>query len=953
MIDIARLESVLTGYKAYFPTHWGDEKYKWEAVKHFQDHWDIDAENFSEMFKSATDKTFNLLASGYAYPRRMIYNFAKADDAGVRTMFRELFDESKDLAVRVHAFQAASERMRQQYNDGSWNNHYQNTNAISTYLWLRYPDKYYIFKYEIIRDVAAELHTDYRPKRNGSVDTFTGGFEMYNEINEAICGDAELVNMLREALDEQCYPDPKLKTMTIDLGFYLSRFYLPERKSVRGEEGWFPRDYNPGITVDVWMDLLEDSSVFTHNALQIVKRMKDYGGQATCTQLSVKYGESINFYNSGSTALARRVAEKTGCEVMTRDNDNAQWWPILYTGRYANKEEGGAYVWRLRSELSEALEMVDLSHIPLYTDTAPAIWKISHGTKSTGISDENKKIFLERNVVVVHSTTKAKAVSKISQGQAFLETIKKGDCFYLCYGSSIQLLGQFTGDKAVENPELRNGWYERNYRVIAHAPNPAFYNGAKKWWTPNDNSTCIRVDGDDHALFEKLILWPYFNMHLEDLFNCANKPRQYWWLTANPKIWSFSDLKIGEEQSYTLYNENGNKRRVFQNFLDAKVGDAVIGYEANPVKKIVALAEITQANDGEHIYFTKKEGLTAPIEFSVLKNCSELEKMEFFMQPNGSLFKLTKGEFEFIMDIIREENPTEPEPSTVVKYTKADFLSKVFMTEERFDVLEALLRNKMNIILQGAPGVGKTFAAKKLAYAMMGEVDDSRIALVQFHQNYTYEDFIMGYRPDGADFKLTEGVFYRFCKTAANHPDKDYFFIIDEINRGNLSKIFGELMMLIEKDYRGTKATLAYTGMPFSVPENLYIIGMMNTADRSLAMIDYALRRRFSFFEMEPGFNSDGFRNYQNAFANETFNALIERIKELNREITEDSALGRGFRIGHSYFCGREQSGCTTTWMQSVVDFDILPLLAEYWFDEPTKLQRWEKILRGVFDDEG
>ena len=117
-------------------------------------------------------------------------------------------------------------------------------------------------------------------------------------------------------------------------------------------------------------------------------------------------------------------------------------------------------------------------------------------------------------------------------------------------------------------------------------------------------------------------------------------------------------------------------------------------------------------------------------------------------------------------------------------------------------------------------------------------------------------------------------------------------------------------------------------------------------------MIDYALRRRFSFFEMEPGFGSDGFMQYQNEFANETFDALIEQIKMLNREIAEDNSLGRGFRIGHSYFCGRKPGECTTDWMWSVVEFDILPMLSEYWFDEPAKLQRWEKNLRGVFDDE-
>ena len=186
-----------------------------------------------------------------------------------------------------------------------------------------------------------------------------------------------------------------------------------------------------------------------------------------------------------------------------------------------------------------------------------------------------------------------------------------------------------------------------------------------------------------------------------------------------------------------------------------------------------------------------------------------------------------------------------------------------------------------------------------------------------------------------------------FAKKAANHPDKDYFFIIDEINRGNMSKIFGELLMLIEADYRDKKATLAYNGLSFSVPKRLHIIGMMNTADRSLAMIDYALRRRFSFFDMEPGFDSEGFINYQNSFANETFNTLIERIKELNKEIAQDKSLGKGFCIGHSYFCNADD--CTEEWMKDVVDFDILPMLSEYWFDENSKLQRWENILHGVF----
>ena len=122
---------------------------------------------------------------------------------------------------------------------------------------------------------------------------------------------------------------------------------------------------------------------------------------------------------------------------------------------------------------------------------------------------------------------------------------------------------------------------------------------------------------------------------------------------------------------------------------------------------------------------------------------------------------------------------------------------------------------------------------------------------------------------------------------------------------------------------------------------------MMNTADRSLAMIDYALRRRFSFFEMEPGFDSDGFLEYQHELENETLNELITRVIELNKEITLDKSLGKGFCVGHSYFC--EQRICTNEWMHSIVDFDILPMLREYWFDDSVKLQRWENILHGVF----
>lgn len=279
-------------------------------------------------------------------------------------------------------------------------------------------------------------------------------------------------------------------------------------------------------------------------------------------------------------------------------------------------------------------------------------------------------------------------------------------------------------------------------------------------------------------------------------------------------------------------------------------------------------------------------------------------------------------------------------------YDAEDFLEEVFMDEDSYETLVGLVRNKKNVILQGAPGVGKTFAAKRLAYSMMGEKDPNRVMMVQFHQSYSYEDFIMGFRPSEKGFELKHGAFYNFCKQAEIDSENEYFFIIDEINRGNLSKIFGELFMLIEPDKRGVELQLLYSDEKFSVPGNVYIIGMMNTADRSLAMLDYALRRRFAFFEMKPGFDTDGFREYRMGLASKKFDRLISSIGNLNATIATDDSLGEGFCIGHSYFCNLKK--VTDRALSDIVEYELIPLLKEYWFDEPTKVKDWANILRSA-----
>lgn len=694
-LNKVRLEEMLEAYKHDFtPQHWEDEKYKWIAVKHFQEHWDINASDFPDMLRYSLSKTGNLLAGMKHYPAKMVVSFARAAPEMIRTMFGDLFYSKSEIYGRISEFKRLSASLLEKYPD-SGKQHYQNENAISTYLWLQYPDRYYIYKFIEGKMVAYALESDRRFAKADYENNVRNFYELYDEMREIVAVDRELISLYQGYLSDGFYSDAELRVLTADVGYYIKNRMMEERQPLK----------------------------------------------------------------------------------------------------------------------------------------------------------------------------------------------RKGRIFSI---------------KDVQSPEV-NANSRKTPEKIEREPR-------QKKDRPAENGG-------------------------------------HWWLNANPKLWSLSDWPVGTTHAYTLYNDNGHKRRIFRNFLDARAGDLVIGYESTPVKQIVALAKVCAEQNGENIFFEKVEGLSVPIDHSALKDCPELAGMEFFRNPQGSLFKLTAEEYDFILDMVREENPIHPAASLDC-YSVEDFLSDVYMSRERFLELAEVLKAKKNIILQGAPGVGKTFAAKRLAWAMMGEKDESRIQFVQFHQNYSYEDFVMGYKPTEGGFELKYGIFYQFCQKAANQPGQDFFFIIDEINRGNMSKIFGELLMLIERNYRDTKVTMSYNGLPFSVPKNLYIIGMMNTADRSLAMIDYALRRRFSFFEMQPGFDSDGFIRYQQTQGSDQLNALIACVRELNQEILRDRSLGKGFQIGHSYFCGCEE--CTPSWLRAIIDHDILPMLSEYWFDDPDKVLRWEQVLHGV-----
>ena len=436
----------------------------------------------------------------------------------------------------------------------------------------------------------------------------------------------------------------------------------------------------------------------------------------------------------------------------------------------------------------------------------------------------------------------------------------------------------------------------------------------------------------------------------------AEGSQQYWWLNANPSIWDPSQMAIGYEEFYSPYTERGAARRQQQAFQQAMIGDSVLIYVTSPHKYLWGKATVTASlhdTGNQELRFRLDEAFATRVSLEQMKAEPSLAHCVPLIQPQGSLFPLALEEHATLSRMAHPETVETKESRR--PYTLADATDELFMPEEKLDRIVSLLRRKRNVILQGAPGTGKTFVARRIAYLLMEEADASRAPMVQFHQSTSYEDFVQGYRPDGiGGFVLKNGTFHEFCRKALLFPEKPFVFIIDEINRGNLSKVFGELMMLIESDKRHSQfaVPLSYSTTSddtFFVPPNVYLLGTMNSADRSLSLVDFALRRRFAFIELEPGFDSPRFASVllDRGVNDGTIAQIKTRMTRLNELIRDDTSnLGRGYCIGHSFFVPAA-ADVSADWLTGVIEYEIVPLIEEYWVDDDKKRNQALSILRG------
>lgn len=794
------IRRVVGQYKESFTAWFPEEAYKWRAVQCFQEHWNPERADFTEMLKESLAQAGNLMDTNYSYPCKMITFFAEKEPDTVRLMFQRLLVSQTDVIERIQNFEKSADGLLAKYQfKETMKQHYQGDRTICTYLFFAQPDQYFLYQYSKLKAFLAEtgLNTTCKTGDTQNVLTYQ---EIANRVLSCVQQDEELLNLFEMKLAElgsSYYPDPEHHLLTDDIIYFGSQLYKNDFWS-------FLADYNPGICAEQWLELLSDKNICTAENFAILKTIYFLGGEATCKELSLQLGNTVDYYDRSMVQLAQRVHEKTECPLIQNDSNDSKWWPILFFCRSALQDHPDTCVWRLRDELADALKYLSQKEV-------------------------NDSVSFAKNTILYGPPGTGKTYQTVNYAVAIIE------------GKSLEEVQAENHEKVLERYRL----YRQNGRIEFTTFHQSFgyedfIEGIRPVFTEDkeENSGDISYEIDD-GVFKKF---------------CA---------TAQPPV-------VDPNQNPYGFSENPTIWKVSL----ASTGD-------NPVRDYCMKHGCIRIGWDEY-----GENITDDMDYYV-GGKTVLNAFLSRMQPGDIILSCYTAHSIDAIGIVTGEPEWHPE----------------FDHYKQLRTVKWLVQGK-NI------GIAEFRLEKSLTLSTV------------YRLNTTVATVIDVLNKNG------------FAGTAPAKGTKGpYVFIIDEINRGNISKIFGELITLIEPSKRlgrseELQAKLPYSHEVFGIPDNVYLLGTMNTADRSIAMLDTALRRRFSFVEMMPdsgvldGVEVEGI-------------SISNLLTTLNRRI--EVLFDREHTLGHAFFTPLRQSRSIQT-LGEIFRDKVVPLLQEYFYDDYEKI---------------
>lgn len=797
------IQRIIDQYKDSFQIWFPQEIYKWRAVQCFQTHWHPEQENLAEVLRNSLAQAGNLLDTNYSYPCKMILYFAEQEPDTVRKMFQQLLRSDEDITERVRRFeQTADELLARHKSKESMKQHFQTDRTVCTYLFFAQPERYFLYQYGKLKAFLSEIGSDSLCKAGDRQNLIT-----YHEIvGKMLCGiqqDSELLNMVQTELDKlgtAYYPDPEHHLLADDVIYFGSQLY---------KNDYWPSqaDYDPEISVEQWENLLMDRAVCTAENLAVLQKIRQLGGEATCKQLSQKFGDSPAHYNGSMVQLARRVHTNTNCPLVQDIDGGQNWWPVLFLGRSALREQPGTYSWKLRDELEDALEL--LAQKEVNSPMSFAKNTILYGPPGTG------KTYQAANYAVA-----------IIEGK-MLEEVQSEP-----HEKVLERYQQYRQDSRIEFTTFHQSF---GYEDFIEGIRPRFLSEEEE--EKNEGEIAYEIaDG----VFKR-----FCSMAQPPAVDPNHNPYGF---SAAPAIWKVSLAGTGENQLRTYCMEKGCIRIGWDGYGES-ITDETDYYAGG---KAVLNAFLSRMQIGD-----------------IVLSCCTARSIDAVGVVTG-----------------------EPE------------------WNEEFDHYKRL--RKVKWLIQGKEIPIDAFCLEKnLTLSTVYRLNTTVANVIDVLGQYGFS-------------------------AALPAPGKKgpYVFIMDEINRGNISKIFGELITLIEPSKRlgqreELQAKLPYSHELFGISDNVYLLGTMNTADRSIALLDTALRRRFSFVEMMPdsrvldGIEVDGI-------------SVSGLLTTLNRRI--EVLFDREHTLGHAYFTPLRDSPTIQT-LGEIFRDKVIPLLQEYFYDDYEKIR--------------